>query len=100
MLSSSLSLSSCWNFLLWKTQLLPVLAAYYLVTLVDQDPPMVSYLDKDEKICPNPAYKTWLKNDQVVPAIISSSLSESVLPILVRKKHCKRSMGSHKHKFF
>ena len=46
------------NFLLWKTQLLPVLAAYDLVTLLDQDPPMVSYVDKDGRICPNPAYKT------------------------------------------
>ena len=73
------------NFLLWKTQLLPVLAAYDLVTLLDQDPPMVSYVDKDGRICPNPAYKTWFKNDQVVLAIISSSLSASVLPILVGK---------------
>ena len=42
------------NFMLWKTQLLLVLAAYDLVTLLDQDPPMVSYVDKDGKICPNP----------------------------------------------
>ena len=34
------------NFLLWKTQLLPVLAAYDLVTLLDQDPPMVSMWTK------------------------------------------------------
>ena len=52
------------NFLLWKTQqLLLVLAAYDLVTLLDQDTPMVSYLDKDGKLCPNPAYKIWFKND-------------------------------------
>ena len=42
------------NFLLWKTLLLPVLAVYDLVTLLDQDPPMVSYLDKDGKLCPTP----------------------------------------------
>ena len=70
---------------MWKTQLLPVLAAYDLVTLLDQDPPMVSYVDKDGRICPNPAYKTWFKNDQVVLATISSSLFESILPILVGK---------------
>ena len=44
------------NFLLWKTQLLPLLAAYDLVTLLDQDPLMVSHVDKDGRICPNPAY--------------------------------------------
>ena len=79
------------NFLLWKTQLLPVLAAYDLVTLLDQDPPMVSHLDKDDRICPNPAYKTWFKNDQVVLAIISSSLFKSVLPILVGKNTAREA---------
>ena len=70
-----------------------MLAAYDLVTLLDQDPPMVSYffLDKDGRICPNPAYKTWLKNDQVVLAIISSSLSEFFLPILVGKTTAKEA---------
>ena len=58
-----------------------MLAAYDLVTLLDQDLPMVSHWDKDGRICPNPTYKTWFKNDQVVLAIISSSLSESVLPV-------------------
>ena len=48
------------NFILCKTELLPVLATYDLATLLDKDPPMVSYLDKDDRICPNPAYKTWL----------------------------------------
>ena len=62
-----------------------MLVAYDLVTLLDQDPPMVSYLDKDDRICPNLAYKTWFKNDHIVLAIISSSLSEFVLPILVGK---------------
>ena len=79
------------NFLLWKTQLLPVLAAYDLVALLDQDPPMVSHVDKDVRICPNPAYKTWFKNDQVVLAIITSSLSESVLPILVGKNTAREA---------
>ena len=51
------------NFLLWKTQLLPILVVYDLVTLLDQDPPMLSYLGKDGKLCPNPAYKAWFKND-------------------------------------
>ena len=41
-LTISLNLSRD-NFLLWKTQLLSMLAAYDLVTLLDQDPPMVSY---------------------------------------------------------
>ena len=83
-LTISLKLSKD-NFILLKTQLLPVPAAYDLVTLLDQDPPMVPYLDKDGRIYPNRSYKTWLKNDQVVLAVISSSLSEFFLPILMGK---------------
>ena len=79
------------NFLLWKTQLLPVLAAYDLMDLLDQDTPPLSYTDKDDTVCPNPVYKTWFKNDKIVLSIITSSLSESCLPILVAKSMSKEA---------
>ena len=44
--------------LIWKTQLLLVLAAYDLMDLLDQDPPPLSYKDKYFKFCPNLVYKT------------------------------------------
>ena len=52
---------------------------------------MVSHLDNDGRICRNPAYKTWFKNDQVVLVIISSSLFEFVLPILVGKNTAREA---------
>ena len=78
------------NFV-WKTQLLPILAAYDLMDLVDQDPPPLSYTDKDDKVCPKPVYKTLFKNDNIVLSIITSSLCESVLPILVAKSMSKEA---------
>ena len=49
------------NFLLWKTQLLPMLAAYDLVTLLDQDPPMVSMWTKMAESAPILHTKRGLK---------------------------------------
>ena len=79
------------NFLLWKTQLLPILVAYDLMDLLDQDPPPLSYTDKDDKVCPNLVYKTWFKNDKIVLSIITSSLFKSCLPILVAKSTTKEA---------
>ena len=59
--------------------------------LLDQDPPPLSYTDKDDKVCPNSVYKTWFKNDKVVLSIITSSLFESCLPILVSKSTAKEA---------
>ena len=77
--------------MLWKTQLLCVLVTYDLMGLLDQDPPPLSYTDKDGKFCPNQVYKTWFKNDKVVLSIITSYLSESCLPILVAKSTAKEA---------
>ena len=35
------------NFLLWRTQIFPVLAAYEVTDHIKQDPPEMSSLDKD-----------------------------------------------------
>ena len=59
--------------------------------LLDQDPPPLYYTDKDGKVCPNSVYKTWFKNDKVVLSIITSSLSESCVPILVAKSTAKEA---------
>ena len=58
---------------------------YDLMDLLDQDPPPLSYIDKYDKVCPNPVYKTLLKSDKIVLSINTSSLSKSCLPILVAK---------------
>ena len=74
------------NFLLWCTQILPVLAAYEVTYHIEQDPPEMSSLDKDGQTCINPTYKTWFKTDKVVLAIINSSLTESTMPIAIGKE--------------
>ena len=79
--------------------MLSVLATYYLMHLLDQDPPPLSYLDEDDKVCPNLVCKIWFKNDKVVLSIITSSLSESCLPILVAKSMAKEAWMSINRNF-
>ena len=79
------------NFLLWRTQILPVLAAYDVMDHIDQDPPEKFSLNKDGQTCVNPSYKSWFKTDKVVLAIINSSLTESTMPIVVDKETAKEA---------
>ena len=70
------------------------------MNLLDQDPPTLSYIDKDDKVFPNPVYKTWFKNEpHVILSIITSSLSESCLPILVAKSTAKETWMSINRSF-
>ena len=55
------------NFLLWRTQILHVLATYDVMDHIDQDPPEMSILNQGQSIT-NPAYKVWFKTDKVVLA--------------------------------
>ena len=79
------------NFLLWKTQLLPLLAAYQLADLLYQDPPMISSLNEQGQSCSNPAYQAWFIRDKVVLSIITSSLSESTMSLAVCKDTAKET---------
>ena len=79
------------NFLLWRTQILPVLAAYEVTDHIEKDPPEMSSLNKDGQACINLAYKIWFKTDKVVLAIINSSLTESTMPIVVGKETAKEA---------
>ena len=74
------------NFLLWRTQIFPILAAYDVMDHIDQDPPAMSILNQEGQSITNPAYKVWFKTDKVVLAIINSSLTESTMPIVVGKE--------------
>lgn len=68
------------NYLLWKTQILPLLHSQQLVHHIDGSavaPP------KEINDAPNPAYSTWFFKDQTVLGWILSSLSESVLSQVV-----------------
>ena len=73
------------NFLLWKTQLLPLLNCYDLAHILTQEPPISTQLDSQGKISVNPTYQAWWRQDQQVLTLIVSSLSESVLPCVIGK---------------
>ena len=45
------------NFLLWKTQLLPLLNCYDLAHILTQEPPISTQLDSQGKISVNPTYQ-------------------------------------------
>ena len=79
------------NFLLWKTQLLPLLAAYQLTDLLYQEPPTISSLNEQGQSCSNLAYQAWSIRDKVVLSIITSSLSESTMFLAVGKKTAKET---------
>lgn len=68
------------NYLLWKTQLQPILCVYDLMEHVDgsSSTPLV-VLD----VAPNPTYQSWMKRDQLVLSWIISAISESLLPQIV-----------------
>ncbi|KAK2984661.1 hypothetical protein RJ640_006644 [Escallonia rubra] len=74
------------NYLLWQTQLMPILRSNNLLGLVDGTepcPPPEIIIDGSNVKTPNPAYKQWLDRDQYVLSWINISLSEAVLPVVV-----------------
>ena len=67
------------NYLLWKTQFLPILHGYQLFNHVDGTKPP----SKEVAGAPNPEYQTWYLQDQLVLSWILGLLSESVLSQVV-----------------
>ena len=79
------------NFLLWKTQLFLPLDCHDLAHILTQDLPISTHLDIKGGIFVNSAYQTWWRQDQQVLSLIVTSLSESVLPYVVRKTMAKEA---------
>ncbi|KAK3014728.1 hypothetical protein RJ639_008398 [Escallonia herrerae] len=74
------------NYLLWQTQLLPILRSNNLYGLVDGTescPPAEIATPGTTTRTPNPDYKHWVDRDQLVLRWINTSLSEAVLSIIV-----------------
>ena len=94
------------NFLLWKTQIFPLLNYHDLAHILTQDPPISTQLGDQGGITVNLAYQTWWCQDQQVLSLIVTSLSESVISCVVGKnaakeawsalsKHCSSTNPSH-----
>ncbi|KAI3510913.1 hypothetical protein L1887_18051 [Cichorium endivia] len=72
------------NYLLWKSQMLPLLSYQNLLRHVDGSlaaPP--SELLTDEKSSPNPAYASWLSVDQRAVILLQASLTEEAFSEIV-----------------
>ena len=82
------------NFLLWKTQIFPLLNYHDLAHILTQDPPISSQLDNQGRITINPAYQVWWRQDQHVLSLIVTSLSESVLSCVVGKNTAKEAWSA------
>ena len=69
------------NYILWVTQLTPILRGYNLLGHVDGTltPPAITLPD----YTPNPDYAIWLRNDQIVLSWIVNSLSDTVISQVV-----------------
>lgn len=66
------------NYLLWRNQVVPVLASHDLLGFVDGtvSPPPATLTDESGKISPNPDYTTWYAKDQRILCLLQSSLTE------------------------
>ena len=77
------------NFLLWKTQIFPLLNYHDLAHILTQDPPISTQLDDHGGITVNPTYQTWWRQDQQVLSLIVTSLSKSVISCVLGKNTTK-----------
>jgi gag-polypeptide of LTR copia-type len=68
------------NYLVWKSQIVPVLRGYDLMCFIDgTDPPPRSLTTADGSISTNPAFSRWQQQDQLILAWIFNSISQSIL---------------------
>jgi hypothetical protein len=78
--NSSLKLDNN-NYLMWLTQVLPILYTHDLMGIVDgsESCPHRIITNDEGKETPNPEFNIWNKKDQYILSIITASLTEKVL---------------------
>ncbi|KAH0637514.1 hypothetical protein KY289_037429 [Solanum tuberosum] len=77
------------NFLLWKTQFLPMVRGCGLDYHIEGNEVIPErLLDNNE---PNPAYNSWVREDQLVLSWIVASVSEGILPQLVGAETARKA---------
>ena len=82
------------NFLLWKTQIFPLLNFHDLAHILTQDPPISTQFDDQGGITVNPEYQAWWRQDQHVLSLIITSLSESVLSCVIGNNTSKEAWST------
>ncbi|KAF6154729.1 hypothetical protein GIB67_035694 [Kingdonia uniflora] len=87
------------NYLLWKSQFLPMLRSQKLISFDDGNrpqPPKMVVLDEKEQ--PNPEYLTWEYYDQLVLCMNNSTLSEEILNHVVGLETSREVWKGHRLK--
>lgn len=100
------------NFLLWKAQVIPILRGVQLFGHLDGTTPappekVVTEPNTAEKeatepakTSPNPDYQTWVIQDQAVIGGLLSSITEEVLPQLIRCTSTAHQLWTSLHTMF
>ncbi|KZV27403.1 hypothetical protein F511_02512 [Dorcoceras hygrometricum] len=72
------------NYLLWQSQIYPLLIGKGLMNLIDgtRSAPCTDVIT-DGKSAPNPTYHSWLVDDQTLVSLIFSSLTEEAISVVV-----------------
>ncbi|XXG72814.1 hypothetical protein AAC387_Pa07g1825 [Persea americana] len=78
----SVKLSST-NYLLWRTQMEPLIESQDLLDVIMADPPKETIESEKGDILPNPKFLAWKKTDKLVKSWISGTLSEEALSLKV-----------------
>lgn len=78
----SLKVSSS-NYLLWKSQVLPLVRSLGIENhLTENKPPEKEIKDKDGEATLNPSYVTWINNDGLLTSWLLGIISEEVLSMI------------------
>uniref|UniRef100_A0A2N9EUK2 Reverse transcriptase Ty1/copia-type domain-containing protein n=1 Tax=Fagus sylvatica TaxID=28930 RepID=A0A2N9EUK2_FAGSY len=72
------------NYLLWKAQIVPYLRGQYLFGFIDGSRPSPSPVSASDSAEPNPDFKAWHLQDQLIMSALISSLSENILAHVVK----------------
>ncbi|XP_020099653.1 uncharacterized protein LOC109718063 [Ananas comosus] len=77
----SVKLSSS-NFLLWKSQIYPLIRSAHLLHHIEEDAPtkMILKGDKEEE---NPEYTIWINNDGLLTSWLLGTMAEEVLGLVI-----------------
>ncbi|XP_020262174.1 uncharacterized protein LOC109838115 [Asparagus officinalis] len=93
------------NFLLWKAQVVPILRGVQLFGYLDGTTPMPVAMvtegtDTDARQVLNPARATWIVQDQAILGGLLSSMTEDVLPQLIRQIDTSGQLWASLHTMF
>jgi gag-polypeptide of LTR copia-type len=79
------------NYLVWKSQIIPVLRDYDLMSFIDgSDPPPRSLTATDGSTIVNLVFQGWQQQDQLILAWIFNSISQSIIAQVINCQSSSR----------